>query len=169
MAVFSPPSVSASKDMLSNTTARNPSLSPAAAPKSSSLKRLIRSHYASPWVKTTSPFLQNRWVFKKRCTTDPLDRTTIYEYHHVIQTVAEIGMTLADILLIGAILGFNAVTNSKARLGLVAMYALLIPLNVALLTNARRAEVFAATPAYAAVLVVLVCLEMWAGQGVSSV
>lgn len=69
-------------------------------------------------------------------------------------------MTLAAILLIGAILSLHIVTSSKTKLGLVAMYTLLFALSVALLTNARRAEVFAATAAYAAVLVVFMSRDL---------
>jgi hypothetical protein len=103
-----------------------------------------------------SKFLQNHWAFQKRRTSDPLDRTSIYKTHHVVKTVAAISMTLAAILLISAILSLHIVTSSNTKLGLVAMYTLLFALCVALLTNAKRAEVFAATAAYAAVLVVFV-------------
>lgn len=65
-------------------------------------------------------------------------------------------MVLAAILLIGAIVNLYLVPNPKAKLGLVAMYTMLFASSMALCTNARRAEVFAATAAYAAVLVVFV-------------
>ncbi|KAF2006681.1 hypothetical protein P154DRAFT_570067 [Amniculicola lignicola CBS 123094] len=100
--------------------------------------------------------LQDHWVFQKRKTSDPLDRTTIYNSHHVVKTVGVISMTVAAVLLIGAIISLHNVTSPKAKLGLVATYTLLFALSVALLTNAKRAEVFAATAAYAAVLVVFV-------------
>jgi hypothetical protein len=98
-----------------------------------------------------SRVLQDHWAFQKRKTSDPLDRTTVYSNRHVVQTVATISMIIAAILLISAILSLHVVTDSKAKLGLVAMYTLLFALSVATLTNARRAEVFAATAAYAAV------------------
>ena len=59
-------------------------------------------------------------------------------------------------LLIGAIVSLYVVTQPAAKLGLVAMYTVLFASSVTLCTNARRAEVFAATAAYAAVLVVFV-------------
>lgn len=80
----------------------------------------------------------------------------IYKGHHVARVVALISVTLAAILLIGAILSLYIVTSPKAKLGLVSTYTLLFALSVALLTNARRAEVYAAAAAYAAVLVVFV-------------
>jgi hypothetical protein len=103
-----------------------------------------------------SKFLQDHWAFQKRKTTDPIDRTTIYKNSHVVRTVATISMIIAAILLISAILSLHFVSNPRAKLGLVAMYTLLFALSVSLLTNARRAEVFAATAAYAAVLVVFI-------------
>ena len=103
-----------------------------------------------------SRFLQNNWLFRKRKTADPLDRTTIYKNSHVVRTVATLDLVLAAILLIGAIVNLYFVTGQKAKLGLIAMYTMLFASSVALCTNARRAEVFAATAAYAAALVVFV-------------
>jgi hypothetical protein len=103
-----------------------------------------------------SRLLQDHWSFQKRGSRDPLDRTTIYKNKHVVHTVATISMSIAALLLISAIISLYAVIDSKAKLGLVAMYTLLFALSVATLTNARRTEVFAATAAYAAVLVVFI-------------
>jgi hypothetical protein len=107
-----------------------------------------------------SRFLQDHWVFRTRRACDPLDRTTIHKNLHVVRTVAALDMVLAAILLIGAIVNLYLVPNPKAKLGLVAMYTMLFAASVALCTNARRAEVFAATAAYAAVLVVFVSGEL---------
>ncbi|KAH7086523.1 hypothetical protein FB567DRAFT_603571 [Paraphoma chrysanthemicola] len=101
-----------------------------------------------------SRFLQDHWLFRKRKTDDPYDRTTIHKNLHVVRTVAALDMVLAAILLIGAIVNLYLVPSPKAKLGLIAMYTMLFASSVALCTNARRAEVFAATAAYAAVLVV---------------
>jgi hypothetical protein len=107
-----------------------------------------------------SMFVQNHWMFRERKTSDPLDRTTIHKDSHVVRTVAALAMVLAAVLLIGAIVNLYLVTDPKAKLGLVAMYTMLFAASVALCTNARRAEVFAATAAYAAVLVVFVSGEL---------
>ena len=103
-----------------------------------------------------SRFLQNNWPFKKRRTTDLFDRTTIYKNSHIVRVVTTLDMLLAAFLLIGAIVNLYLVQEPKAKLGLVAMYTLFFASSVALCTSARRAEVFAATAAYAAVLVVFV-------------
>lgn len=44
----------------------------------------------------------------------------------------------------------------KVRLGMVALFTSIFAFTIGLLTNARRAEVFGATAAYTAVLVVYV-------------
>jgi hypothetical protein len=100
-----------------------------------------------------SRFLLNNWLFKKRKTSDPFDRTVIYKKAHVVQTVAALAMVLAAILLIGAIVNLYLVSEPKAKLGLVAMYTLFFAFSLALCTNAKRFEIFAATATYAAVLV----------------
>ncbi|KAF2184809.1 hypothetical protein K469DRAFT_666150 [Zopfia rhizophila CBS 207.26] len=112
-----------------------------------------------------SKLLQDHWAFQKRRTVDPLDRTTIYKGQHIVRTVAAISMVLAAILLIGAIISLHIVTRPKAKLGMVAGFTVLFAFSVALLTNARRAEVFAATAAYAAVLVVFVSGNLGAANG----
>lgn len=59
-------------------------------------------------------------------------------------------------LLNGSIVGLYFVHSDGARLGMIAAFTVLFALSMALFTNARRAETFAATAAYAAVLVVFV-------------
>ena len=80
----------------------------------------------------------------------------MYKNLHIVQAVAAIDLTLAAILLIGAIVSLYYVSSPRAKLALVAVYTLVFAMSVALCTNARKAEVFAATAAYAAVLVVFV-------------
>lgn len=103
-----------------------------------------------------SRFLQDHWLFCKRKSSDPYDRTTIHSNSHVVRTVAALDMVLAAVLIIGAIVNLYVVPNPKGKLGLIAMYTMLFAASMAVCTNARRAEVFAATAAYAEVLVVFV-------------
>ena len=70
--------------------------------------------------------------------------------------VAVISIVLAAILLIGAITSLYFVTMPAARLGMISAFTVLFALSVGVMTNSKRAEVFAATAAYAAVLVVFV-------------
>ncbi|CAN9105265.1 unnamed protein product [Alternaria alternata] len=71
---------------------------------------------------------------------------------------------LAALLLIGAIVVLYKVTSPNWRLGLIATFTSLFAGSVGLLTNARRAELFAATAAYAAVLVVFVSGDLGNSQ-----
>lgn len=67
-----------------------------------------------------------------------------------------INVLTASALLIGAIISLYIVTESVARLVMITVFTALFATSVVLMTNARRAEVFAATAAYSAVLVVFV-------------
>jgi len=62
------------------------------------------------------------------------------------------------ILLLGAMAVLSVLDGRswKVRLGIVALFTSLFAFVVGLLTNARRAEIFGSTAAYAAVLVVYV-------------
>ncbi|KAI8937238.1 hypothetical protein NX059_006447 [Plenodomus lindquistii] len=71
---------------------------------------------------------------------------------------------LAALLLIGAIVVLYTVRSPDWRLGLIAAFTTVFAGSVGLLTNARRAELFAATAAYAAVLVVFVSGDLGNSQ-----
>lgn len=119
------------------------------------LTRLLQNHW--------STFQRNK--ISTHANPDPTDRTAIFENKYIIRTVALIDMLVAAILLIVAITSLYIVENEKAKLGLIAVYTVLFAVSVALLTKARRAEVFAATAAYAAVLVVFVSGDFGGERG----
>jgi hypothetical protein len=60
------------------------------------------------------------------------------------------------------------VTNDRIRFVLIAVFTALFAAVVSLFSNARRAEMFAATAAYAAVLVVFVSGNLNSGGGSKS-
>lgn len=70
--------------------------------------------------------------------------------------VAAVSVMIAAVLMIGAILDLYFVKRPISKLGLTAGFTMLFAISVGTLTNARRAEMFGATAAYAAVLVVFV-------------
>ncbi|KAF3058688.1 hypothetical protein GL218_05839 [Daldinia childiae] len=86
------------------------------------------------------------------------------EYHetehinenHVTWVTTTISTVVAAILLLGAIVLLRLLDQDNAQLGMIALFTVLFAGSVAVLTNARRTEIFAATAAYAAVLVVFV-------------
>jgi hypothetical protein len=70
--------------------------------------------------------------------------------------VGVVNIFLAAAFLFGAIYNLYYVRNERKTLGLITGYTTAFALTMWLLTNARRAEVFGACAAYAAVLVVFV-------------
>jgi hypothetical protein len=87
---------------------------------------------------------------------DSRDLTTHVPDHHIIWAVSAISIVIAAILLVGAIICLFYVTNPVAKLCLVAAFTFVFALSVCLLTRAKISEMFAATAAYAAVLVVFI-------------
>ena len=79
-----------------------------------------------------------------------------FQERHVAMVVAVISVITAAILLVGAIVSLYVVKNPKWRLAMIAGFTALFASSVTLMTNARRGELFAASAAYAAVLVVFV-------------
>ena len=67
-----------------------------------------------------------------------------------------VSLLVAAFLLIGAVVALYFIKSQGSRLGTLGAFTLLFAGAVGLLTNARRSEVFGATAAYAAVLVVFV-------------
>ncbi|KAH7324249.1 hypothetical protein B0I35DRAFT_423794 [Stachybotrys elegans] len=70
--------------------------------------------------------------------------------------ISILSIVLAALLLVGAILILHRTESEDLKLGLVALFTIIFAATIGLLTNARKAEVFGATAAYAAVLVVFV-------------
>jgi hypothetical protein len=91
-----------------------------------------------------------------RSESDSQEGTRLFLERHVMWAVAAISIVLAAILLVGAISSLYFVTGPAARLGMIGGFTVLFAPSVGATTNAKRAEVFAATAAYAAVLVVFV-------------
>ncbi|KAH7375417.1 hypothetical protein B0T11DRAFT_270323 [Plectosphaerella cucumerina] len=100
-----------------------------------------------------SRFLQDHWMFKTRKLTD---ETEYIVESHIHWVGAVVSTLVAAILLLGAIFLLRALNQEDAQLGVIAMFTVLFSASVRVMTNARRAEIFASTAAYAAVLVVFV-------------
>lgn len=91
-----------------------------------------------------------------RRAEDGQGNTGHYLEKHVVWAVSIVSTIIAAILLIGAIIGLYIVLNPVSRLVMISCFTALFAISVGLLTNARRAEIFGSTAAYAAVLVVFV-------------
>jgi len=69
---------------------------------------------------------------------------------------ATVSTVVAAILLLGAIVLLRLLDQEKVQLGVITAFTVLFAASVGVMTNARRAEIFASTAAYAALLVVFV-------------
>ncbi|KAI1481095.1 hypothetical protein F4774DRAFT_56517 [Daldinia eschscholtzii] len=100
-----------------------------------------------------SRFLQDHWMFKTTKITDGIEHIN---ENHVTLVASIVSTMVAAVLLLGAIFLLRLLTQENAQLGVIAMFTVLFAASVGVLTNARRAEIFASTAAYAAVLVVFI-------------
>ena len=92
-------------------------------------------------------------VFQKKRdpSRQPWDGVRYGPETRIAKAVGFISVVVAAILLIGAIMSLYFIRNPGWRLGLVAFWTSLFSLSVSILSTARRAEVFGAGAAYAAV------------------
>ncbi|CZR63052.1 uncharacterized protein PAC_12949 [Phialocephala subalpina] len=102
-----------------------------------------------------SNFIQNNFSLLF-ATSSPDGNTTYISERSVSHFVAIFSTVLAAIMLFGAIISLYIVKNPHALLGMLSGWTVLFAACVGLLTNARRDQIFGATAAYAAVLVVFV-------------
>jgi hypothetical protein len=87
-----------------------------------------------------------------------------FENTHIVRTVSAFNLVLAAVLLVGVTVNLYVVEKERTKLGLIAIYTLFFASGMMICTNVRRAEVFAATAAYAAVLVVFVSGDVSGGE-----
>jgi hypothetical protein len=103
-----------------------------------------------------SRLLRDHWPFRGTDYLDPRDATQHFLETHVRRAVLVISTVAAAVLLIGAIVGLYFINRPAPKLGMIAAFTTLFAASVGSLTSAKRQEVFAASAAYAAVLVVFV-------------
>lgn len=86
--------------------------------------------------------------------------------HAAVSTFSTfISLILASILLFGAIISLSVIRTKSLLLGMLCFWTILFAGCVGLLTNAKRDQVFGATAAYAAVLVVFISGNLGSGGG----
>ncbi|KAL2063967.1 hypothetical protein VTL71DRAFT_4461 [Oculimacula yallundae] len=100
-----------------------------------------------------SSFVQNNLAIFFQ-TSAPDGKTAYISERSVARFVAIISTVLAAIMLFGAVISLYYVQNPRALLGMVSGWTVIFAVCVGQLTNAKRDQVFGATAAYAAVLVV---------------
>ena len=121
---------------------------------------------AAPQDRLTA-LLEGRFAFLFRTRTAE-GVTEIISHKAVVTVVSLISFLVAAALLIGAIVGLSFVEGRDAQLILISCLTIAFAGSLGLLTNARRPEVYAATAAYAAVLVVFVSGNLGAGGAACS-
>ncbi|KAH8885875.1 hypothetical protein GQ53DRAFT_658951 [Thozetella sp. PMI_491] len=112
-----------------------------------------------------SQFLRRHWRVKTELTRDGRFKIGRFEDSSISLAVSAITIVVAAIFLIGSITGFYFVSNDVAKLAMIAAFTTAFALCISVMTNARRAEIFAATAAYAAVLVVFVSGNIGTSSG----
>jgi hypothetical protein len=91
------------------------------------------------------------------CQAEASDGHSAYiREHSLARSVAILSSLLSAVLLFGSITSLYFVHHPDALLGMLGGWTVLFAASVGWLTNAKRDQVFAATAAYAAVLVVFV-------------
>ncbi|KAF2184621.1 hypothetical protein K469DRAFT_708806 [Zopfia rhizophila CBS 207.26] len=116
------------------------------SPDDDRLSRLLRS-------------VCGRCLQDRKRTAPQLHSDIYYFPAHRVQILSySVSAIFCAVLLVGAMACLGAINQAswQLRIGMVALFTFLFATFVALLTNAKRSEVFAATAAYAAVLVVYV-------------
>ncbi|KAI1200924.1 hypothetical protein F5X97DRAFT_291666 [Nemania serpens] len=105
-----------------------------------------------------SQFLRRHWTVETEPTRDGRAQIGRFDERSVSLATSAITIVAAAFLLIGSITTFHLVDDAAdaVKLVLIAAFTIAFALSLVLITNARRAEIFAATAAYAAVLVVFV-------------
>ncbi|KAK1753623.1 hypothetical protein QBC47DRAFT_46450 [Echria macrotheca] len=104
-----------------------------------------------------SLLLRRYWpTYREELSRDGLHRIGRFSEKSISVAVASISIVVAAFLLVGPIVILYFVASDLTKLGIVAGFTAGFALSVGLMTSAKRAEVFAATAAYAAVLVVFV-------------
>ncbi|TVY84391.1 hypothetical protein LSUE1_G001840 [Lachnellula suecica] len=118
------------------------------------LQRRESADVFSKWfAKTVVPKFHT--LIGHRITTPlPTTEITMYKDTHLLRILQVIGTVLACLFPITSIVILYLVSSMAARLGILVFFTALFALSLALVTGAKRVEIFAATSAFAAVQVV---------------
>ncbi|KAK8135396.1 hypothetical protein PG984_003336 [Apiospora sp. TS-2023a] len=93
------------------------------------------------------------------------DTSVVISERSVDKATTVLSSILSAVVLFGSIVSLYFVQNPHALLGMVGVWTILFAVCVGLLTNAKRDQIFAATAAFAAVLVVFVGESLDNGSG----
>ncbi|CAK1356504.1 hypothetical protein CB0940_10959 [Cercospora beticola] len=110
-----------------------------------------------PEVDPLSYLVREHWPFPTtKLSAVEVDRARHFQERRVRWVVSSVSISIAALLLVGSIITLYLVRNPDVRLGLLIVFILLFAIGIRISTSASRENIFAATAAYAAVLVVFV-------------
>ena len=84
---------------------------------------------------------------QEEVSRDGLSRITRFDEKSIPIAVALINIVVAIILLVGPITSMSFVNSRSAILGMICAFTIAFALSVGLMTNAKRAEIFAGSAA----------------------
>ncbi|KAI7542596.1 hypothetical protein KC331_g7884 [Hortaea werneckii] len=123
------------------------------------IRKLMREYHTDRLTRLIEQSIvksQIKWFREKRNVPQSW-QGVYYISDHMIETVVSIcAVIIAAGFLVGGIAALDAAQARNVRLGTLAAFTVAFAAFVGLLTTAKRSEVFAASAAYAAVLVVYV-------------
>ncbi|CZR67079.1 uncharacterized protein PAC_16978 [Phialocephala subalpina] len=123
------------------------------------IKRREHADPVSRWfIDGFIPWFHNKFGsrFKKPIPESPLSEVSQYNETPLLRIVNILGTLVASLLPISSIVILYFVNNAVVRLGIVVAFTAVFSITLLLITQAKRAEVFAATSAFAAVQVVFI-------------
>ena len=94
-----------------------------------------------------SLFLRRHWPAQKELARDGLHRIGRFSEGSIVSAVAGVNIVVAASLLVGPIVGLYFVISDFVKLGMIVAFTAAFALSVGLMTNAKKAEIFAATAA----------------------
>lgn len=111
------------------------------------LSLFLRRHWPTQVHPTHHLTMFQLTSSQQELSRDGRHRIGRFSERSITITVAVVSIVVAAVLLVGSIVGLYWVTSDAAKLGMVAAFTGAFALSVGLMTNAKRAEIFAATAA----------------------
>ncbi|EEU45286.1 uncharacterized protein NECHADRAFT_80821 [Fusarium vanettenii 77-13-4] len=94
-----------------------------------------------------SKALRARWPGKEETSRDGVSRISRANERSVTTAVTVVNIIAAIILLVGPITSLSFVSSRPAVLGMIGSFTVMFAMSVGLMTNAKRAEIFAGSAA----------------------
>ena len=123
------------------------------------LSRFLRDHWPASWYQEKD--------YAQPIVHSTGHRVSTFPSRHVKLAAAVLSTFIAAGLLVGSIVSLYDVKEPRKRLAMISAWTVGFAICVGVTTDARRAEVFAGTAAFAAVLVVFVSGDLGGGGSIA--